>query len=64
MGNAVMTSVFEQQQKYLQGAIHRIVQNLSGIDEVIKNETNEEEDEEMEGTRITLRQIFLQYLDK
>jgi hypothetical protein len=64
MGDGVMTAVFQQQNKYLQEATQRIVQNLSDIDEIIKIDMNEEEDEEMEGTGITLIHIFLQYLDK
>jgi hypothetical protein len=64
MGDAVMTAVFQQQNKYLQEATQRIVQNIADIDEIIKIDMHEEEDEEIEGTGITLRHIFLQYLDK
>jgi hypothetical protein len=62
MDNAVMTAVFQQQQKCPQDATQHIVQNLSNIDEIIGIEMNEEEDEEMEmeGTGITLRHIFFQ----
>jgi hypothetical protein len=59
MGDAVMTAVFQQQNKYLQEATQRIVQNLADIDDIIKIDMNYEEDEEMEGTGITLRYIFL-----
>jgi hypothetical protein len=64
MGDAVMTAVFQQQNKYLQQATQRIVQNLAYIDEIIEINMNDEEDKEMEGTGITLRHIFLQYLGK
>jgi hypothetical protein len=64
MGDDVMTAVFQQQNKYHQEATHRIVQTLSDIDEIIEIDMNEEEDKEMEGKGITLRNIFLQYLDK
>jgi hypothetical protein len=64
MGDAVMTSVFQQKNKYLQEATQRIVQNLADIDEIVEIDTNEGEDEEMEGTGITLRHIFVQYLYK
>jgi hypothetical protein len=64
MGDSVMTAVFQQQIRYLQEATQRIVQNLANIDEIIEIDMNDEEDEEMEGTGITLRHIFLQYLDK
>jgi hypothetical protein len=64
MGDAVMTAVFQKQNKYLQEATQRIVQNIADIDEIIKIDMNEEEDEEMEGTGIALRHIFLQYSDK
>jgi hypothetical protein len=64
MGDAVMTAVFQQQKNYLQEATQRIIQNLADIDEIIEIDMNEEEDEEMEDTGITLRYIFLQYLDK
>jgi hypothetical protein len=46
-GDAVMTSFFQQQNKHLQEATQRNVQNVSDIDEVIKIEMNEEEDDEM-----------------
>jgi hypothetical protein len=59
-----MTAVFQHQNKYLQEATHRIVQNLADIDEIMEIDMHEEEDKEMEGTGITLRHIFLQYLDK
>jgi hypothetical protein len=64
MGDLITTSVFQHQNDYLQEAKQSIVQNLSDIDEVIEIETNEEEDEDMEGTATTLMHIFLQYLDK
>jgi hypothetical protein len=64
MGDAVMTAVFQQQNKYLLEATQRIVQNLADIYEIIDININDEEDEEMEGTGITLRHIFLQCLDK
>jgi hypothetical protein len=64
MGDAVMTAVFQQQNKYLQEATQCIVQNLADIDEIIEIDTNDDEDDEMEGTGITLKHIFLQYLDK
>jgi hypothetical protein len=64
MGDAVMTAVFQEQNKYLQEATQRIVQNLAYTDEIIEINKNDEEDEELEGTGITLSQIFLQYLDK
>jgi hypothetical protein len=64
MGDAVMTELFQQQNKYLQEATQGIVQNLADIDEIIEINMNDEEDEEMEGTWITLRHMFIQYLDK
>jgi hypothetical protein len=64
MGDAVMKAVFQQQNKYLQEATQRIVQNLADIDEIIEIDMNDEEDEEMEGTGMTLIDIFLKYLDK
>jgi hypothetical protein len=63
MGDAVTTAVFQKQHKYLQEATQRIVQNLADIDEIIEIDMNDDEDEEMEGTGITLRHIFLQFLD-
>jgi hypothetical protein len=54
MGDAVMTSVFQQQKN-----IYRRPHNA-----LSKTLQTYEEDEEMEGTGITLRHIFLQYLDK
>jgi hypothetical protein len=64
MVDAVMIAVFQQQNKYLQEATQRIVQNLADIDEIIEINTNDDEDDEIDGTGITLRHIFLQYLDK
>jgi hypothetical protein len=64
MGDAVMTAVLQEQTAYLEEATQRIVQNLADIDEIIKIDMNEEEDEEMEGTGITLIHILLQYLYK
>jgi hypothetical protein len=63
MGDAAMTAVFQEQNKYLQEATQHIVQNLAYTDEIIEIDMSDEEDEEMEGTGITLRHIFLQYLD-
>jgi acyl-[acyl carrier protein]--UDP-N-acetylglucosamine O-acyltransferase len=60
MGDAAMTAVFQQQNKYLQEATQFIIQNLADIDEIIEIDMNDEEDEEMEGTGITLSHIFLQ----
>jgi hypothetical protein len=64
MGDAVMTAVFQQQNKYLQEATQRIIKNISHIDESIEIEMNEEEDDEIKDTGITLRHNFLLYLDK
>jgi hypothetical protein len=64
MGDDVMTAVFQQKNKYLQEATQRIVQNLADIDEIIEIDMNDEDDEEMEGTGMTLIHSFLQYLDK
>jgi hypothetical protein len=58
MGDAVMTAVFQQQNKYLQEATQRIVQNLADIDENIDIDINDDEDDDMKGTGITLRHIF------
>jgi hypothetical protein len=58
MGDAVMTAVFQHQNKYLQEATQRIFQNLEDIDENIDIDMNDDEDGEMEGTGITLRHIF------
>jgi hypothetical protein len=44
MGDVVMTSVFQQQNKYLQEATQCIVQNLADIDEINEIDMNEEED--------------------
>jgi coproporphyrinogen III oxidase len=54
MDDTVMTAVFQQQHAYLQEAKQRIVQKLSDIDEVLEIETNEERDDEMEGSGTTL----------
>jgi hypothetical protein len=54
MGDAVMTALLQEQNKYLQEDTQHIVQNLSNIDEIIEIDMNEEEDEEMEDTGITL----------
>jgi hypothetical protein len=45
MGDAVMTAVFQQQNKYLQEATQRIVQNLKYIDENIDIDMNDDEDD-------------------
>jgi predicted component of type VI protein secretion system len=45
MGDAVMPAVFQQQNRYLQEATHRIVQNLADIDEIIEINMNDEEDD-------------------
>jgi hypothetical protein len=55
MGDAIMTVVFQKQNKHLQEATQRIVQNLADINEIIEIDMNEEEHNEMEGTGITLR---------
>jgi hypothetical protein len=47
MGDAVMTAEFQQQNKYLQEATQRIVQNLADIDENIDIDMNDDEDDEM-----------------
>jgi hypothetical protein len=53
MRDAVMTAVFQQQNKYPQEATQRIIQNLADIDENIDIDMNDDEDDEMEGTGMT-----------
>jgi hypothetical protein len=62
MGDAIMTSATQQQQKFLAEAKQRIVHNLNDVDDIIKMALGEDLD--MDPAGITIRDIFFNYQDK
>jgi hypothetical protein len=62
MGDAILTNVIQQQNKFLAETKQRIVHNLNDVDEIIEIALGEDVD--MDPTGITLRDIFFNYQDK
>jgi hypothetical protein len=62
MGDAVMTNVIQQQNKFLAETKQRIVHNLNDVDDIIEIALGEDVD--MDPAGITLRDIFFNYHDK
>jgi hypothetical protein len=62
MGDAIMTNVIQQQNKFLAETKQRIVHNLNDVDEIIKIALGEDVD--MDPAGIALREIFFNYQDK
>jgi hypothetical protein len=62
MGDAIMASVIQQQNKFLAETKQRIVHNLNNVDEIIEISLMEYVD--MDPAGITLRDIFFNYHDK
>jgi hypothetical protein len=62
MGEAIMTNVIQQQNKFLAETKQSIVHNLNDVDEII--EIALEEDVDMDPAGITLRDIMFSYQDK
>jgi hypothetical protein len=62
MGDAIMTNVIQQQNKFLAETKQHIVYNLSDVDEII--EISLGEDIDMDPADITLREIFYNHQDK
>jgi hypothetical protein len=62
MGDAIMTNVIQQQNKFLSETKQRIVYNLSDVDKIIEIALGEDVD--MDPACITLRDIFYNHQDK
>jgi hypothetical protein len=62
MGDAIMTNVIQQQNKFLSETKQRIVYNLSDVDGIIEIALGE--DVNMDSTGITLRDILYNHQDK
>jgi hypothetical protein len=62
MGDAIMTNVIQQQNKFLSETKQRIVYNLSDVDEIIEIALGEDID--MDPAGITLKDIFYNNQDK
>jgi hypothetical protein len=62
MGDAIMTNIIEQQNKFLAETKQRIVHTLNDVDEIIEIALGEDVD--MDPAGITLRDIFFNYHDK
>jgi hypothetical protein len=62
MGDAIMTNVFQQQNKFLSETKQRIVHNLSDVDKIIEIALGE--DTAMDPAYITLRDILYNHQDK
>jgi hypothetical protein len=62
MGDAIMTNVIQQQQKFFSETKQRFVYNLSDVDEIIEIALGEEAD--MDPAGITIRDIFYNHQDK
>jgi hypothetical protein len=62
MGDAIMTNIIQQQNKFLAETKQRIVHNLNDVDEIIEVALGEDVD--MDPAVIRLRDIFFNYQDK
>jgi hypothetical protein len=62
VGDAIMTNVIQQQNKFLSEKKQRIFYNLSDVDEIIEIALGEDVD--MDPAGITLRDIFYNHQDK
>jgi hypothetical protein len=62
MGDAIMTNVIQQQNKFLAETKQCIVHNINDVDKIIEIALGEDVD--MDPAGITLRDIFFNYHDK